>query len=79
MVVCELSELWVARVGDLRSGLWDPDPGVQKAEDRGSGSATLTTRFVSIVGALDLCLFVFMSSHLMHVVQSTGKCFLCEG
>ncbi len=76
MVVCELSELWVARV--LRSRLSDPDPGVQKAQDRGSGSATLTNRLVYIGGGLDLCLFVSISSHLYHVVQIKWVLFYRE-
>jgi hypothetical protein len=46
----------------------DPDSGVKKTPGR--GSATLTNRLVYIVVGIDLCVFVFMSSHLYHVVQS---------
>jgi hypothetical protein len=64
-IVIKLSKIWVwdpgSEVRDLGSGknpFWIPDPGVKKAPDPGSGSATLvhcTSRIQTFIQKLHFC------------------------
>jgi hypothetical protein len=48
-IVTKLSKIWVGDPGSGKNLFRIPDPGVKKAPDPGSGSATLTTTFVIFI------------------------------